>query len=331
MVDVVNIRCLHKGCTTQPKFNLPTEKRGLYCSKHAVSGMINITSKQCEHDGCPTEPSFNLPSEPKGIYCSKHALEGMVNIKGKLCGHQSCKEDALYGYKDGRAQFCKQHHLVNMINVVVDRQCDVCTSEYDVLMPDGSKYCLQHSPEEMHEVLLKRLCKYCDIQEASPFVCKECNLRSNKKEWAVVRYLRRNIQTPFSHDTSSMLQGCSKRRPDIFFDFPTHCVIVEIDEFQHRGYEDSCECARLCEIVSAVGGRPVTVIRFNPDSVRHNGRLLTIPISQRLELLVKSIKEALVQVPTTFEVRLVQLYYTDNDKLDFQARREENITTLVAV
>ena len=31
-------------------------------------------------------------------------------------------------------------------------------------------------------------------------------------------------------------------------------------------YEESCECARLSEIVGGIGGRPVTMIRFNPDS-----------------------------------------------------------------
>jgi len=27
-----------------------------------------------------------------------------------------------------------------------------------------------------------------------------------------------------------MLQGCSKKRPDIYFELNSHCLIVEIDE-----------------------------------------------------------------------------------------------------
>ena len=46
-----------------------------------------------------------------------------------------------------------------------------------------------------------------------------------------------------------------KKRPDIFFDLSTHCVIVEIDENQHNSYEDICECARINEIVNGIGGR----------------------------------------------------------------------------
>jgi very-short-patch-repair endonuclease len=52
-----------------------------------------------------------------------------------------------------------------------------------------------------------------------------------------------------------MLQGCSKRRPDVYFELLKHCIIVEIDENQHKAstkteaYKDICECAQLSEIV----------------------------------------------------------------------------------
>ncbi len=52
-----------------------------------------------------------------------------------------------------------------------------------------------------------------------------------------------------------MLQGCSKKRPDIYFELERHCVIVEVDEHQHNAYEDSCECSRINEIVNGIGGK----------------------------------------------------------------------------
>ena len=54
--------------------------------------------------------------------------------------------------------------------------------------------------------------------------------------------------------------GHEKKRPDIRFEMLTasgHDVIVEVDENQHRGYEESCEwpmAARISEIVGAIGG-----------------------------------------------------------------------------
>ena len=45
---------------------------------------------------------------------------------------------------------------------------------------------------------------------------------------------------------------------------PTHDVIVEVDEKQHRGYDESCEwqmAARISEIVGAMGGKSVVFVQ----------------------------------------------------------------------
>lgn len=91
-----------------------------------------------------------------------------------------------------------------------------------------------------------------------------------------------------------MLQGCSKKRPDIFFDLLFHVVIVEIDERQHRSYEDSCECSRINEIVNGIGGKAVIIIRFNPDITRHQGKKLNLQLVDKLHLLVETIKKEII-------------------------------------
>lgn len=60
------------------------------------------------------------------------------------------------------------------------------------------------------------------------------------------------------------LKACSKRRPDIFIECMTHCIVLELDEHQHIGY--SCENKRMCEIFEDVGYRHIVFIRLNPDS-----------------------------------------------------------------
>jgi hypothetical protein len=109
-----------------------------------------------------------------------------------------------------------------------------------------------------------------------------------------------------------ILPGCSKKRPDIYFELNKHCVIVEIDENQHNSYEDSCECARINEIVNGIGGRSVIIVRYNPDVVRNNGKIVKISDSDKLDLLVKTIKDELVKEYDTFIVKNIQLYYNDN-------------------
>jgi hypothetical protein len=110
-----------------------------------------------------------------------------------------------------------------------------CDYEYEFII-DNTKYCVIHCPDS--KLKEKKLCKYCDIEENSKWICPNCNKIKNKKEWAVVRYLRKTINTPFEYNSSKMLQGCSKKRPDIYFELTTHCVIVEIDENQHNTYSE---------------------------------------------------------------------------------------------
>ena len=58
--------------------------------------------------------------------------------------------------------------------------------------------------------------------------------------------------------------GCSKKRPDIFLDLLTHSIIIEIDENQHRSY-DNCEIKRINLLFEDLGDRHIVFIRFNPD------------------------------------------------------------------
>jgi hypothetical protein len=233
MVNVMSKRCAEEGCNLAcPKFNLPAEKGGVYCGQHKKEGMVDVVSKRCAEEGCNLVcPQFNFPTEKVGLYCGTHRRGGMINIRNNKC--TECNNQALFGLSGKRAQYCTVHRKSRMINVFLESKCSIldCEREHDVIVGD-LKYCLKHCPDERYGVRLKRLCKYCDIKDISDYVCKNCTKISCKKEWAIVRYLRKTIVTKFEHNSSRMLQGCSKKRPDVYFELPTHCVIVEIDEHQ---------------------------------------------------------------------------------------------------
>ena len=112
---------------------------------------------------------------------------------------------------------------------------------------------------------------------------------------------------------------------------PTYDVIVEVDENQHRSYEETCECARMSEIVGAIGGKSVVFIRYNPDVVRHNGKVRVVPAAERIDLLVEVVKQELVREPNAFSVRLVQLWYDNMSASRYEPRQEIDITHIVAV
>jgi hypothetical protein len=62
-----------------------------------------------------------------------------------------------------------------------------------------------------------------------------------------------------------VVDGHSRRRPDLTLDIGSHVIFVEIEENGHDfGY--NCGTKRLCELWEDVGQRPTVFIRFNPDS-----------------------------------------------------------------
>ena len=68
-----------------------------------------------------------------------------------------------------------------MINLVLENKCCIldCDNEYCHLI-ETDKYCNIHIPEQ-YGMIIKRLCRYCDIKEDATFVCKECKKIQNKK------------------------------------------------------------------------------------------------------------------------------------------------------
>ena len=254
----------------------------------------------------------------------------MICTTNNKCQSAKCKETPLFGLLDKRVQFCLKHKKPNMINLVLENKCSIleCNEEYNHII-DEMKYCNKHIPENSL-IGVKRLCKFCDIKEESKHICKDCKKIQNKKEWAIVRYLRKAIDTKFEYNSSKMLQGCSKKRPDIYFELDRHCVIIEVDEHQHNTYGESCECARINKIVNGIGGKSVIIIRYNPDIVRNKNKVLSIKQVDRIDLLVKTIKEELVKDYETFIVKTIQLFYND-DYEEYKNVKEEEITDLVCV
>jgi hypothetical protein len=70
-------------------------------------------------------------------------------------------------------------------------------------------------------------------------------------------------------------------RPDFLWDLGDAVVILEVDEKQHKAYAKFGESAREMKLVEGCCGRPLVLIRYNPDSVRGGN----IPQTQRHESL----------------------------------------------
>jgi hypothetical protein len=78
-------------------------------------------------------------------------------------------------------------------------------------------------------------------------------------------YVRDALQAHFGEELTMICNkqvegGCSKRRPDIFIDCGSHCLIIEVDEHRHVNY--SCEEKRMVELYEDIGFRKIVFIRF---------------------------------------------------------------------
>ena len=106
-------------------------------------------------------------------------------------------------------------------------------------------------------------------------ICPEIQVSRNyktKEKEVVDRIKEKYPDFTWIHD-KKVVDGCSKRRPDLLVDMGYHIIIIEVDENKHTGYDCSCENKRLMELSQDLQHRPIVFIRFNPDSYINQNKL----------------------------------------------------------
>jgi hypothetical protein len=110
-------------------------------------------------------------------------------------------------------------------------------------------------------------CLYCYIHL---FPNAPLSRNYKTKETAVTTFIKKNNPEYDFQIDKKILDGCSKRRPDLLLDLGYQIIIIEIDENKHANYDCSCENKRIMEISQDLAHRPIVFIRFNPDSYEVN-------------------------------------------------------------
>ena len=80
MSNIYMKKCQHSKCTFFPAFGYPG-KKPTRCKTHMMKGMTNLVASKCIK--CSKYASFNYPGLKSRIYCSAHALSGMVLMTRK--------------------------------------------------------------------------------------------------------------------------------------------------------------------------------------------------------------------------------------------------------
>jgi len=286
MVDVVSRRCAEEGCSsTSIVFNTIGEKKGIYCAEHKKVGMLDVVSRRCAEDGCfKSWPVFNFKGHRKGLYCVAHKKDGMMDVVSKLCTEPGCTHAARWNISGSTSGlYCSKHAKPNMIDV----WSPMCTApgcvSYAYYNTEGSKkgiFCWTHKLDGMILLNTPR-CKtpMCDLtvnKNRNEGYCLSCFIHTypdrpvfrnyKTKERSVVEYIFENFLELSWVADKQVLDGCSRKRPDLLLDLGYQVLIVEIDENAHSSYNSSCETKRLCLLSQDVQERPLVMIRFNPDA-----------------------------------------------------------------
>lgn len=135
------------------------------------------------------------------------------------------------------------------------------------------------------------MCPSCELWMTNGRICTYCkpknqNLQFKKtKEMKAVKYLKEKLPNQDFIHNRSVGKDCTDGHlfPDIRFDCEFYFVVVEIDEFKHRGASYSCDKQRMYDIIAKLG-LPTIFIRYNPDSKDSNLDKLLEIVKKYLEL-----------------------------------------------
>jgi hypothetical protein len=282
-------RCI-KCQNTQPVFNKPGETQGLYCYDCKEDDMIDVKNKKCSK--CTTRASYGFPLNSP-MFCYSHREDGMILNPTKRCIVENCREKAEYGIRTH--VHCFKHKEEKEISLV-ERECVRC-KRIDVVNADQVciNFCLKSNEE-------------FDIYKK----------RQKHKENRVLEILRKEIGEPTRID-NIIPSECGKEtesRPDIVYDCKTHVVIIECDEFAHRGECKKGEDNRMKNVYYSFEGSNVVFVRYNPDNYKHiNGKRAKDSQVVKEETLINWVKYLMKTEPQEI-LSVLYLFYDGYEKTD---------------
>jgi hypothetical protein len=314
MLDVKNQKC--ELCFKQPTFGFlkPT-----HCIDHKVEGMLDKkhTTSICKEVGCRTRATFgiNIPT-----HCLAHKKEDMKDVVSSKC--KKCGEiQGVFGIEKSEL-YCKACSTKEMKNLSA-KMCEKCgehqpTYNYKGVKPP--KFCAGCALKDMVDVI-NPMCESCGLFMVckKPHLCAYCKpvttLKQKTKEMLVVNYLKEQGYEFVHNKSVGFVYG--NYRPDIKICMKDYLIIVEIDEDQHRGYDQRCEIARMFNIAQAEDSKCI-FIRYNPDIFHVDGKVKRVHTDTRLKILVENIEKCLTEPPEE-TINVFRLFY-DNATGDYLSK-----------
>ena len=251
----------------------------------------------CRHGICRSSCRHCTPS----LLCvhDKYRIACRICMPGSFCTHGrrrgQCREC-------GAALFC--FHGINRY------RCIECDGRLLCATP-GCTTCVLRAGDT---------CKTCVPSPAVNARVVEIQIAGVLHKWFDMGKLPMTYTTWNKQVASADPVQCGRFRPDFVYEIndEQRVVIVEVDEHAHKHYDRRCELVRQAEVASSFGGRPVILIRFNPDALTSEPWIKAIPAKERRALLLECLKQALAPgQPVRFDNHLTvhYLFYPPLDAL----------------
>ena len=278
-INITSRRCEILGCDKIPNFGSIVANIALHCVEHKLIGEVNIKSKKCYFGGCSKQPIFSYPDSKYGNHCSEHKLEGEIDVVNKKCIYLQCEIHACYGKLFESKTHCTKHRQPNEF-IKRNPKCHFpgCENRPTHSQNNYPNSCETHAlPGETN--IIERPCASCKLEYFIPSSRDTCDYCYNNpdrsgtpgvittrklKESAIKSLLTRENIHFESHD-KIIENSCSRYRPDFVIDTPYYKIVVEVDEFQHRVYGETCEHNRMMQVMFDSGMQQILFIRYNPD------------------------------------------------------------------
>ncbi len=313
-------------CQIQPCFGVPGSKITEYCFDHKPGEYVNIKNKLCVK--CNTIKATYGPLFGPKLHCAKCKDNNDLFNNNPKCTGINCKEKPYYiaGVSNlgnvNANDITLPDNLTKEINdmsnnisidisktksnkksilkskaLLIPTHCEKHKGVADIMTGEVKCIKCQLSYHMKHG---ENICVYCEGNEI-------INERVKTKELNVKNFLTESGFI-FQHDT--VVNDCSKRRPDFKIDGEGFIIIIEVDEKSHLDRNTDCETTRMKEIFYASGGTPVVFIRYNPDTYKEHNKNKNIADKIRQEKLKLTINNITFDFAKKAAVQAIYLYYT---------------------
>ena len=321
-IDLITSRCIIPGCDIAASYGEKGTRKGTHCSKHGKElGLVDIKSKMCSTQGCVTTAGFGFPGKPRSR-CLTHMEPGMINVKQQYCKHSGCSSPAYYGPSGSFSVWCdkhKIHHPNILFNPTKTCQESGCRQYATHGSYHNPMHCILHIGDK-HISLIETKCIQCNLVDICSPITNKCEHCCDAWKPAPRKFHERAIKHlldlhGFDYIHEQVI-GNTKLVPDFLIQGPTHFIVVEIDENQHKNSRystqndryDSRESEKLRMVDMNTASPNIHLfIRYNPDE--YSGGTATT--SERHNTLIGLIKQAITtSYDAIYTVKLFYNHYT---------------------